>query len=132
MITKSALLVFRGEDDKRQMMLVRAGKPWFVLPGGKQEPGESAEAALRRELREELACDATNVCELGTVSGHTPDGRELVMQLYSASLMGDPKPSAEITEIAWMTRREMERRAAEMTPMTLQKILPFMSEHSLW
>jgi 8-oxo-dGTP pyrophosphatase MutT (NUDIX family) len=30
---------------------------FFCLPGGRVEHGESAEEALRREMREELACD---------------------------------------------------------------------------
>lgn len=40
---------------------------WDVF-GGHVEAGENAQAALRRELREELGIEADAVCELGTLA----------------------------------------------------------------
>ena len=44
-------------DAARRTLLLRYGNEydtWWITPGGGNEPGESDEAALRRELREEL------------------------------------------------------------------------------
>lgn len=132
MITKAGLILMRGEKPNREMMFVRAvGKPHFVLPGGKQEPGETVEEALARELREELGCESLDYHKLGEVQGFTPDGRELIIHLYSAVLVGEPRPSSEIGEIEWMDEKQIHDHRDVMTPMTLTKVLPFLKAHHL-
>ncbi len=55
-------------DDAGQVALLHASKKHFhKLPGGGVEAGESIEAALERELLEEIGCAVTNVRELGIV-----------------------------------------------------------------
>src|SRR5579884_2311471 len=58
-------------DGTGRVLLVRRGRPpmagAWTLPGGRVEPGESFEAAVVRELREETALEARVVCPLGTV-----------------------------------------------------------------
>ena len=48
-------------DDEGRIFATQRGygewKDWWEFPGGKIEPGESREQALRREMREELAAD---------------------------------------------------------------------------
>jgi 8-oxo-dGTP diphosphatase len=43
--------------DDALLLLHRIKTDWFELPGGKIDPGENAEQAAIRELREELLCD---------------------------------------------------------------------------
>ncbi|MBP6792999.1 MAG: NUDIX domain-containing protein, partial [Aeromonas sp.] len=52
MIDKLAWLTFK----EGQLLCARShGKALYYIPGGKREPGESDEAALVREIAEELA-----------------------------------------------------------------------------
>lgn len=75
--------------DKEGRVLVAqrpAGKSMAGLwefPGGKMEAGETPEAALIRELKEELSIDVTAAC-LAPLSfaSHAYDGFHLLMPLY--------------------------------------------------
>lgn len=50
-----------------RVLLVRSAKHGVALPAGKVQPGESHEAALRREVREETGLEVTRVLRfLGT------------------------------------------------------------------
>lgn len=133
MITKAALLVFRDSQGKKELLFAHPkGRTWFVLPGGKQEPGEAMDAALQRELQEELGTTVRNIKELGIVSGQTPDGRDIEMHMYSGELEGEPQPYAEIEAITWMGKEDVMKNASAMTPMTLDHILPFLIAQKLW
>jgi 8-oxo-dGTP pyrophosphatase MutT (NUDIX family) len=47
------------------LLLHRIKIDWFELPGGKIDPGERAEQAAIRELKEELLCDVEIIKMLG-------------------------------------------------------------------
>jgi 8-oxo-dGTP diphosphatase len=133
MITKAALLLFRDTQGKKELLFARAkGRSYYIFPGGKQEADETIEEALQRELQEELGTTAANVKKLGVVSGHTPDGREMEMHLYSGELQEEPKPQAEIQEIVRMTRDAVAAKQELMTPMTLDHVLPFLKAQNIW
>jgi 8-oxo-dGTP diphosphatase len=55
------------DADKKVALLHVTKKDYHKLPGGGIEEGENIEEALRREIREEIGCDVTNIRELGSI-----------------------------------------------------------------
>jgi 8-oxo-dGTP diphosphatase len=100
-----------------RMLAVRArGRDRFFLPGGKPEPGERPEHALVREVAEELsvALDADTIELLGTVEAAAhgyPSGSRVRLGCYRAHGTGDPVPSAEVEEVAWLGPADHDRMA---------------------
>ncbi|KMZ11240.1 Mutator mutT protein (7,8-dihydro-8-oxoguanine-triphosphatase) [Candidatus Burkholderia humilis] len=71
-VTEVAVGVMVHADGRYLLAQRPAGKPYegyWEFPGGKLEPGESIEAALGRELHEELGIDV-KACELWRTLEH--------------------------------------------------------------
>ena len=77
-------------------------KDWWELPGGKVEAGESPQAALVREIREELDADISVDKFLCTVEWDYPKFH-LTMHCYLCSLLGDSLHLNEHEAARWLT-----------------------------
>lgn len=133
MITKAALLTFRGSGRRRALLFVKPkSKAYWIFPGGQREPGEKLRTALRREIQEELQTNLASVKELTVVQGRTPEGTPLRMHLFCGTIKDQPKPSGEIGSIKWVTKSELPGLKDELTPITVRKVLPLLEARDLW
>jgi ADP-ribose pyrophosphatase len=78
---------------------------YWEFPGGKCEAGESLEACLRRELREELGSEASIGSELLAVTHDYPD-RRIELHFLACDLRGAPTPLLG-QEMRWVQANEL-------------------------
>ena len=88
-------------------------KDWWEFPGGKVEPGESCEAALIREIREELTVEIQVEQRLCTVEYDDPTFH-LVMHCYFCKLASGHLTLLEHEAARWLSQQELD--AVEWLP----------------
>jgi ADP-ribose pyrophosphatase YjhB (NUDIX family) len=102
-------------DNGRVLLIQRARPPYaglWTLPGGRLEPGETAEAAAAREVKEELGVDTfalrlvmqlTITDYLGEIFQTRPAPREFRLEVFATDTFdGHITPSAEIVAHRWI------------------------------
>jgi 8-oxo-dGTP pyrophosphatase MutT (NUDIX family) len=104
-------------DQQQRFCIVRdTGEKHYSLPGGGVEPGESPEAAARRELMEEAQIVCGELILLGTniVSYYT--GKQLIKQVQQVRYL------APATEILEFTKNYQGFETEERLFVTLEKL----------
>ncbi|MEE3852759.1 NUDIX domain-containing protein [Gordonia sp. LSe1-13] len=100
--------------DRRLLLAQRSYPPevagMWELPGGKAEPGESRESALRRELREELGVEVTVGAALKESVALRHD---LVLVALRAHIEDGTPRAVEHRAVRWVDADELRRLHAE-------------------
>ena len=100
--------------DPQYVLAARRSRPEALkgrweFPGGKVEEGEAPDAALIREVREEI--------DVTLMLGHelTPSGRDwpisdqLTLRIYLAEIfVGTPKPGGSHDKLRWLPAEELD------------------------
>ena len=76
-------------------------KDWWEFPGGKMEPGETPEEALKREIQEELSTDISVDKFLCTVDYDYPQFH-LTMHCYFCSQLTEALHLNELNSVKWL------------------------------
>ena len=127
--TVAAMIV----DGQGRVLLVRKhGSSTFIQPGGKREPGEDALATLARELDEELgvrllAGSAVRLGEFEDAAVNEP-GRRVRAEAFAVAVEGEPRPQAEIAELAWVI--PLPPFPVAVAPLSAGHILPALASLS--
>lgn len=117
-------------DGAGRVLLVRkSGTTAFMQPGGKPEPGEAADAALVREVVEELGITlpADRLAPLGEFTSDAANERDhhVHAHAFAVELTAEEvtavEPAAEIAEAVWVTPQQA--LSLDLAPLTAEHLL---------
>ncbi|HEY4383107.1 MAG TPA: NUDIX domain-containing protein [Ktedonobacteraceae bacterium] len=100
-------------ENKRLLCARSKGKDTCYIPGGKREPDETDQEALRREVKEELDIDLRpeTIAFFGQFEAQAhgkPEGTLVRMLCYTADFSGTISAASEIEELLWLQYADRE------------------------
>ncbi len=114
-VVAAALVDLEGRVLLQQRLEGKSLAGLWEFPGGKVEPGETPEAALIRELEEELGIAVPHACLAPAAFASAPLGdRHLLLLLYVTRKWSGVPRALEATALRWV--RPADMHALPMPP----------------
>ena len=106
----AAIIIRKDSEEKKYVFATQRGygefKDGWEFPGGKIEAGESPEAALEREIREELATQVKVGGCIGTIE-YDYSTFHLSMKCFACQVVSGKLELLEHENAAWLTRENL-------------------------
>ena len=106
----AAIIIRTSPQGNRQVFATQRGygdwKGWWEFPGGKIEEGESPEAALEREIKEELATKIKVGDCIGTIEYEYPNFH-LSMKCFACQVVSGKLELLEHENAAWLAKENL-------------------------
>ena len=129
-INVAAAIIHRGN---REFLCTQRGygeyEGWWEFPGGKIEPGESPEAALRREIMEELGVEIAVGELLCTVEYDYP-AFHLRMHCFMCRIAGGEIDLREHKSARWLTAETLD--SVEWLPADVEVVDKLLKDKGLF
>jgi 8-oxo-dGTP diphosphatase len=100
-------------DDQGRCLVIRRSSAsknnagLWDLPGGKLDPGETVDAALRREVEEETGLQVRLTRVVGSAQSELPERIVAYLILEAVAHGGDVQLSDEHDDFQWLSRLEL-------------------------
>jgi ADP-ribose pyrophosphatase YjhB (NUDIX family) len=114
------------DDEGRLLLVLRGREPargCWSIPGGRVEPGESAQEAVIREVREETGLDVTPSGPVGQVERDAPGGGTYVIEDFRCRAYGGVLAAGDdADDVAWFDAAALDAVRNRLSPGLLDAL----------